>query len=90
MYFYSEQSYTIVQLLLAQSALSLFVAAVVVAIFHSAVCSSLWFGVIQDVSVGLDEVLLLFEIHFQHSLDHYEGDATLDKSKTLLGIMVLP
>lgn len=77
------------QLSLAQSALSLFIAAVVVAVFNSAVCSSLWYGVIQDVSVGLDEVLLLFEIYFQHSLDHYKGNATLDGKEKLSSFTLL-
>lgn len=73
------ESYTTVHLLFSVSASSSFIATVFVVVLNSAVCSSLGLGVIQDVSVGLDEVLLLFEIHFQHSLNHHEGDATLEE-----------
>lgn len=71
--------YTTVHLLISSSASSSFIATVFVVILKSAVCSSLGLWVIQDVSVGLDEVLLLFEIHFQYSLDHHEGNATLEE-----------
>lgn len=33
--------------------------------------------VVEDLPVGLNDVLLLFEIHLQHSFDQHEGDATL-------------
>lgn len=35
----------------------------------------LW--VVEDVSVGLDEVLLLFEIDLQDTLDDHKGDTSL-------------
>lgn len=35
------------------------------------------FGVVEDVSFGLNDELLLFEIHLQNSLDQHERDAAL-------------
>lgn len=35
------------------------------------------FRVVEDLPVGLNDVLLLLEIHLQHSLDQHERDATL-------------
>lgn len=83
MYFLFCESYTTVRLLISSSASSSFITTVTVTVLNSAVCSSLGLRVIQDVSVGLDEVLLLFEIHFQNSLDHHEGNATLEEENTV-------
>lgn len=83
MYFLFCEFYTTVHLLISSSASSSFIATVTVTVLNSAVCSSLGLRVIQDVSVGLDEVLLLFEIHFQHSLDHHKGNASLEEENTV-------
>lgn len=33
--------------------------------------------VVEDVTVGLNDVLLLFEVHLEHALDQHKGYATL-------------
>lgn len=35
------------------------------------------FRVVEDVPVGLNDVLLLFEIHLEHTLDQHKGYSTL-------------
>ena len=43
--------------------------------------AAVFLGVIQYDAVGLNEVLLLFEIDLQNSLHHHKGDATLEETK---------
>ncbi len=73
------ESYTTVHLLISSSASSSFIATVFIVFHQSAVRSSLGHWVIQDVSVGLDEVLLLFEMYFQNSFDHHKRNAALEE-----------
>lgn len=53
---------------------------VLLSAFRLPICASVW--VVEDMSVGLNDVLLLFEIHLQHSLDKHKHDATLWVKRT--------
>lgn len=45
-------------------------------------CSGLLLlGEVEDLTVGLPQVLLLFEVHFKRPLDGHKGDTSLEEKK---------
>lgn len=56
---------------------SLLIPAVLIVFLAVIIRPGLASWVVQDVPVGLDDVLLLFEIHLQHPFDNNKGNASL-------------
>ena len=57
--------------------LSLLVSTVLIVFLTVIICPLFSSRVVKDVAVGLNEVLLLFEMHLQNPFDHNKGNASL-------------
>lgn len=60
-----------------EALLSLLIPAVLIVFLAVIIRPGLPSRVVQDVPVGLDDVLLLLEIYLQQSFDHNKGNASL-------------
>lgn len=59
------------------TSVKLFVPTVLCVVLSFSLSVPLSLGVVQDVSAGLNDALLLFEVNLQRSFNQHEGDAPL-------------